>query len=193
MIFLMFATSCLSIALSGQKKINWLEWEEALELSRTSNKKMIVDVITPWCGWCKKMDASTFSTPHVIDYINENYIAVKFNAEISEDIIFNNKVYKLITGFGRRKYHELAFEIMNGKISYPTIVFLDESLDVIQPLPGFKSAKDMELILNFFAGNHYLNTPWQKFAQAFKSPNYPKGKAVTPASIQPNVQTVGNQ
>jgi len=191
LVFLFLVSSALAVGLTAQQKINWLSWEEALIQQKNTKKKIVVDVVTEWCTWCKKMDSSTYLEPHVINFINENYVAIKFDAEQKEDIIFNNNIYKLVTGFGKRKYHELAFEIMNGKISYPTLVFLDEDLEVIQPIPGYKDAQTIEMILNYFAYNHYKDVPWKKFTQTFSSPNYQS--RTSPKSVQPPVQTVKNR
>ncbi|MBT8231494.1 MAG: DUF255 domain-containing protein [Saprospiraceae bacterium] len=176
----------------AQKKVKWLTWEEALEKNQVEKKKIMVDVYTDWCGWCKKMEKSTFSTNVISEFINENFYPVKFNAEQKADIIFNNKVYKYVGGFGRRGYHELAKEILRGKMSYPTVVFIDSNLDVIQPIPGFQDAKTFEMIMNYFEGNHYQKTPWRQFTMNFKSEHFPS-QTITPKDLQPRVQTVRNK
>ena len=37
------------------------DWEKARDLAKESNKILIVDFYTEWCGWCKVMDKNTFS------------------------------------------------------------------------------------------------------------------------------------
>ncbi|MBT8190138.1 MAG: DUF255 domain-containing protein [Bacteroidia bacterium] len=160
----------------GQSKVNWLTWEQAVEKNMKEKRKIVVDVYTDWCGWCKKMDKYTFQTEFIADYINEHYYAVKFNAEQKEEINFNGKVYKYVSSFGRRGYHELASEILNGRMSYPTVVFLDENQNVIQPIPGYQDAQTFEMIMTYFAENHYQSVPWQKFTRSFKSQNYPSAQ-----------------
>jgi len=134
----------LTISVVGQEAtvetIEWLTWEEALERNKTEKRKIIVDVYTQWCTWCKKMDERTYKRENITKQINEDFYAVKFDAEQKEDIIFNNKIYSYVKGFGKKGYHELAQEIMNGRMSYPTTVFIDEDLNVIQPIPGFQGA-----------------------------------------------------
>jgi len=181
-----------AFSLNSQAKVNWLSWSEALELNQKEKKKIMVDIYTPWCGWCKKMEKTTFSTPNIADYVNENYYAVKFNAEQKEDIIFNNKLYKYIGNFGRRGYHELAFEIMRGKMSYPTVVFIDENQNVIQPIPGFQNAKNFEMIMTYFAENFYKAVPWQKFTEAYSKGAIKAKTPVSPKDIQPAVSPVKN-
>ena len=148
-------------------KIEWHSWEEALSLSEKEPRKIFVDVYTDWCGWCKRMDKATFQQSHIADYMNEKFYAVKFNAESKEDIVFNGKTYKYVKN-GARGYHELAAEIMRGRLSYPTIVFLDENLGVIQPIPGFKDPEQFELIMTYFGENEHMKTPWEVYQKQYK-------------------------
>ena len=103
-------------------KINWMTLEEALEKSKTEKRKIFVDVMTDWCGWCKRMDETTFTDPAVAQYLNEHFYAVKFNAEQTNDIVFQNKTYHFKSSNGRG-YHELAAEWLNNRLSFPTSVF----------------------------------------------------------------------
>ncbi len=171
----------------GQDQIQWLTWEQALEKNKIEKRKIIVDVYTQWCTWCKKMDQRTYRRPEIVEQINQEFYAIKFDAEQKEDIIFNNKIYKYVSTFGMKGYHELAQEIMNGRMSYPTTVFIDEDLNVIQPIPGFQGSITFKMILDYFSGNFYTHTPWHKFEKGYQQKN-----AITPKAIQPTVQPVNN-
>lgn len=151
------------------KHINWVSWEEAIELSKHEKKKIFIDVYTDWCGWCKKMDSNTFQESHIAAYINKHYYAIKFNAEQREAIELNGKVYKFVKS-GRRGYHELAATIMRGKMSYPTIVFLDEEYEILQAIPGFRDVETFEMIMTYFGENHHTETPWKKYSGNYVSP-----------------------
>jgi len=148
-------------------KINWMTWQQAQEAQKKNPKKIFVDVYTEWCGWCKRMDATTFSNAEIISYMNENYYAVKFDAEQKEPITFNGKEYKFVAQ-GGRGYHELAAYLMNNKMSYPTTLYLDEKLDLLTPLPGYQEPPMLESVLNFFASNAYKTTKWEDFDANFK-------------------------
>lgn len=142
--------------------IQWMSWEEAQEAMAKEPKKIVVDIYTDWCGWCKRMDAATFQQNYIAEYINENYYAVKFNAEQKEDIEFQGKKFKFVDN-GRRGYHELAANIMNGRLGYPTIAFLDEEMNVIQAIPGYKGPEEFEQIMTYFAGDHHKKVSWDKY------------------------------
>lgn len=152
-----------SLAVMAQERIQWLTWEEAIALSNEEKRKFVVDVYTDWCRFCKKMDTATFQDPNVTEYINENYYAIKFNAEQREDIRLHEKVYKYVRPAGQRGYHQLAAEITFGKLSYPTVVFLDEEMQVIQPIAGYKEADFLELVMKYFAEDHHKTTAWKQF------------------------------
>lgn len=158
-----FMNSCMA-----QDHINWVNWDQVPKLMKNQKRKIVVDIYTDWCGWCKRMDATTFKDPRIVKYVNKNYYAVKFNAEQKEDINFKSKIFKFVAN-GRRGVHELAIEITNGQLSYPTFVFMDEELNTIQPLPGYQDADTFEIISNYFGGNHYKTTPYQSFQEKFKS------------------------
>ena len=170
----------VTTSLSGQKKIKWLSWEEAVEKSSIEKKKIVVDIYTRWCGWCKKMDKSTFMDEFIVEYVNENFYPVKFDAEYKEIINFNGKEYKYVKK-GRRGYHELAAELTKGKLSFPTIVFLDEDLNVLQPIPGFQDNERFELIVTYFSGDHFKYTPWRRYTR-----NYSRETFAYPATTRKN-------
>jgi len=149
-------------------QVQWMTVEEALEKSKTEKRKIFVDVFTDWCGWCKRMDETTFSDPAVAQYLNANYYPVKFNAEQQEDIVFNNKTYSFRKN-GARGYHELAAELLNSRLSFPTVVFMDESLHVIQPIPGYLEALKLEAILNYFGTDSHKTTPWETYERKFSN------------------------
>jgi thioredoxin-related protein len=134
------ATDTSELPSSTKAAINWVSLEEAEKLVKENPKKIFVDVYTNWCGWCKVMDRTTFSDPEIIEYVNENYYAVKLNAEDNAPIKFMGKTY---TGPEITR----AFKVTG----FPTIVFLDEKLNY-QPVPGYQKPKPFMNILQKFNG-----------------------------------------
>lgn len=110
------------------------------------SKKVIVDVYTNWCRWCKVMDEKTFTDAALIKYLNDNYYMVKFNAEIKEELTFKGKKYAY-KGNGRKGFNSLAAELTQGKLSYPSFVILDEQLNTLQVTRGFKNAQQFKQAL----------------------------------------------
>jgi thioredoxin-related protein len=148
-------------------KIKWLDIEEAAALNAKKPKKIFIDMYTDWCGWCKKMDAATFINPVIVDYMNENYYAVKFNAERKDTVLFKGKPYVNSNPSGTRSSHQLAMELLSNRMSYPSFVFLDENLNKVTTVPGYRKSPEFEAILNYIASNAYRIQKWEEFNSSF--------------------------
>lgn len=122
-----------------ENSIKWLTLEEAQELTEKEPRKIIMDVYTDWCGWCKKMDKTTFADEKVVDYVNKNFYAVKLNAEGKEKINFKGQEFTNA---------ELARALQVS--GYPTVVFFDETFSRFQPLSGYRQADEFRKILEAF-------------------------------------------
>ena len=147
----------------SQTEINWLTWEQAIEASKNDKKKVFVDVYTDWCGWCKKMDATTFKDSSVVNYMNTYFYAIKFNAETKDEIKIGSKTYKSSNTNKSRAPHELAQELLQGKLSYPTIIMLDENFNSLGPIPGFQSSQSLTPMLKFIGTDSYKSTTWENY------------------------------
>lgn len=123
--------------------LNWYKMEDLEHMKHIENKKILVDVYTSWCGWCKKMDSHTFTDPAVVDYLNKHYVLVKFDAEQRQPLIYQGEEYALVKA-GRRQTNRLAVKLLDGRIGYPTIVYLEGStLEKLKSSPGYKDAQKL--------------------------------------------------
>lgn len=149
------------------KRINWMTFEEAVKLNETAPKKIFIDVYTDWCGWCTKMDKTTFIDPAIVKYMNENYYAVKFNAEQKQPIEFMGYTFVNEAPEGaKRSTHQLAAALLQGKMSYPSYVFMNEKNQVITIVPGYSEAEEFIKILKFIGTDAFINTKWEDFSKS---------------------------
>ncbi len=168
---LLFAFPMLMMCQTAEKpkgQINWVSIEELDAKMAEEPRPVFIDVYTNWCGWCKKMDKDTFQNEKIAAYVNENFYGVKFNAERKDSITFQGRNYKFVQQ-GRRGYHELAAALLQGKMSYPNIVYLDKNGQYIAPVPGYRNAQDFEKFLKYFAGGHHTETPFEEWQKTFES------------------------
>lgn len=151
--------------------VKWMTFEEAVEKSKTVKRKIIIDVYTDWCGWCKVMDKNTFSDPEVAKLLNEKFYPVKFDAEQAADVQFNGTTYKFIPQ-GNKGTHQLAMALLNNQLSYPTVVFVEEDFKSVSPIPGFKKADEFHKMLVYFDSGYYKKGDAGKaeFEKVYKSP-----------------------
>lgn len=122
----------------SSSQLVWLTIEEANRIvSKGTDKKFVIDVYTDWCHWCKVMDKKTFSDPDVIAFLNENFHMVKFNAEQKESVKHKGKDYAWVSN-GRNGVNMLGPELLKGRLSYPSLVYLNQNLEPIAVSPGYK-------------------------------------------------------
>ncbi len=171
---LLLVVGCLmmSFTLPNQSEVRWLTLEEAMAQSKIHPKKIFVDIYTDWCTWCKKMEKFTFNNPYIANYINDKFYPVKIDAEMSQSVYFKGQNYIFRPGEGRkgRGVHELAIYLTRGRLSYPSVVFLDENLNNPQPVAGFQNPARMDMLLKFFGEDYYKYVDWNLFRQIYKSP-----------------------
>ncbi len=110
------------------------------------------------------MDKETFKDKSVAEYVNKTYYAVKLDAEQKEIIMLGTKKFQ-----SQGRTHELALALTNNQPSYPTIVFLDDKFQMIQPLPGYMKAKEFHEVITFIGGNYHKKEAFE----TYKAKTYP--------------------
>lgn len=165
------------IAIPGDEqpaKITWHSFQEAVALSKKEKKKIFIDVFTDWCGWCKVLDRNTFSNPVIIKYMNEHYYCVKLNAEMNDTIVFNNFTFTNPNPVVnpnpavRKTPHQLATSLLDNKMGYPSMVFLDENFNRLFYLQSYLTPDQLEPYVKFVGSNSYLTVKWEDYTKSFK-------------------------
>jgi len=159
------------ISTSDEKSpVNWMTFSEAVEASKKTPKPIMVDVYTQWCGPCKMMSKNTFGNEKIAKYLNEHFYCVKFDAESFDSVAFNGYVFKNNNPPGtQRPVHDFAVSILDGKLSYPSIVFLNEQIQRLQIMVGYYQPEPFEPIMKFFGSGKYKDTKYEDFEKTFVS------------------------
>ena len=154
-------------------EIEWISLQEAYNRTQKEPRKTIVDVYTAWCGWCKVMDKQTYTNPEVIDYLNKNFYMVKLDAETRQEITVGGTKYTFDEKSGA---NQAAVALLQGKMSYPTTVFLDTQYNMIQPLPGYLDAKAFHQIITYLGGDNYKKEPFDQYKEGTYKEMYKSAK-----------------
>ena len=157
---------------SAQEEVKWYSIEEAIQLASQEPRVLLIDVYTDWCGWCKRMDATTFSDPDVAAAMNKHFYPVKLDAEGKEDIVIGERTFKFVPS-GNRGYHEMAAIVTKGRLSYPTISYVDAQGRVLQAAPGYKTAEQFRVYLEYYSGDTFQNQTFEEFSTQYASREKP--------------------
>jgi len=172
---IVFLFTLLVVGSMSAQKINWMSMNEALAAQEKEPKKIFMDVYTKWCGPCKLLDKNTFSNKDLIEFVNENYYAVKFNAEGTEDITYQDFTYTNPNyqegRKGRNATHFFADALrLQG---YPSLVFFGDDGKLIQAIPGYKTPQQLEIYLKMIANDDYkelvTTEKWEAYQKKFKN------------------------
>ncbi len=185
-------SSAVEKRVQTKEAIHWVSFEKAVELAQKKPRHIIIDVYTSWCGPCKMMTKNTFENPQIAKYINKNYYAVKFDAESFDTVKFSintpdtirdkqGKFLKVGTKKQKVVYinpapkgtprspHQFANSILDGKLSYPSIIFLNNKIQRIDVIKGYHAPKEFEPIMKFLGSGAYNKAKYEEYLKTFKS------------------------
>ena len=144
-IFGMLLFSCISTA---QLKAH--SFEQVAELQKKQKRNIVVFIYTDWCQYCQVMKSATLGNDQVIKKLNEQFYFVSLNGEEKKDIRFNNHLFKYKPNGTNTGAHELAEALgtIDGKLTYPGLVLLNSSHEIIFQHSGFLNVKALHAILD---------------------------------------------
>lgn len=151
-VILFFAMAPLTA--QEEESVRWLSFEQLEDSLAVNSKKVFIDFYTGWCTYCRKMDKIVFTKPAVIDLLNEQYYAVRFDAESDSVVTFggqqlvNNQI-----GKNRAPLHQIAqlLALREGRFVAPTLVLLDEEFKVLSRHFEYMDSKKL---LKVLVSNH---------------------------------------
>ncbi len=148
----------VSVTTADVSGLEWMAIEHAVEKAPNANKKIVLDIYTDWCGWCKKMDKSTYANENVQKYLNEKFLVSKMNPEKEGKLTYNGEEYS---------YREFAQALQVR--GYPATAFLNEKNEVLTVLPGYLGPDDFMNVLKYFGEDIYLDTKWEDYKASAKN------------------------
>ncbi len=139
-------------------KIEWVTYDVGIQRAKKENKHVVVDFTTSWCGWCKKMEAETFSDSAVIKLMNDNFVSVKVIGDSERKLDIDG--YKI-------SEEDLTRQTF-GVRGFPAFAFLTAEGQSLGTLPGYRPKDQFVELLNFVKDKKYLEEMKQQEEQKQK-------------------------
>jgi len=121
-------------------EIKWYGFNDGYALSKKKKKLMLIDVYTDWCGWCKRMDRDTYMFGEVVEFVNKDFIAIKFNPELQATYNYEGKQ---LNGMELRNF------LGDNKITgYPATIFAHPKTNKRKLIIGYRNPDQMKAELS---------------------------------------------
>ncbi|WP_158233226.1 thioredoxin fold domain-containing protein [Reichenbachiella sp. 5M10] len=126
-ILLFFALVVSQGAVAQDSAIQWYSIEEAQVLAQENAKPIFVDFTAVWCGWCKKMDQTTFADAKVVKVMNEGYYPVRLDVDNGDTFVF-----------GGTSTTAKSMAQSMGVTGLPTMVVIAPSMESHHSIAGYQ-------------------------------------------------------
>ena len=127
----------ISTTISAQEKqaeIQWMDFETLEASLKLEPKPVFIYFYADWCVYCKKMEKHAFRNSEIQKILANDYYSVKMNAESTDSINFDGKVYiNEQAKTQRRGTHQIPLILAsrkNQKFSLPALLVLDENFRI---------------------------------------------------------------
>jgi thioredoxin-related protein len=145
---------------SAGQEIHWCrDYRTAWEEAHATGRPLLLDFGTESCFWCKKLDATTFRDPAIVETVNDGFVALHVDAN-REPVLVRTLRIK----------------------SFPTLVLAGPDGAVLGRVIGYTDAarfkqRLQEVLARIPASDQPLRD-YQEAAAAIAQPNYPRAIAL---------------
>jgi thioredoxin-related protein len=138
----------LLTAIAGHSQKSYAVTFTALpEKMAETPRPLLIKVYTDWCSICKIQDKKIEKDKELQAVLANQYYYLELNAESTEAVSFNGKVYRFIPHGVSGGIHELAMQLCNKQAAYPCWVLLSKDYKTRLLYNGLIQAKDLKHLL----------------------------------------------
>jgi thioredoxin-related protein len=140
---------------AGKSSPQWVPLDEAVKKAAGSSKYVFVEVYTDWCGYCRKLNATTLRAQPVLNELNKNFQSVRLNAESPKTVLWKGK-----------KVSERQMATNWGVTGFPTMLFLNGKGEIIGSYSAYADTKLMVSLLTYISsGAREKNVSFDAFLE----------------------------
>jgi thiol:disulfide interchange protein len=126
-------SSVLKPKATNANLVQWVSFDEAVQLAASSNKLILFDFTADWCSPCHDLDAEVFANPQLAREINASFIPVRIVDREQEE----GKNAPVVEELQRR------FAVR----AFPTIVFADAAGAERGRMEGFRAREEFQRVM----------------------------------------------
>ena len=130
-------------------QVNWIRLENLSDSLILKPKPVFVFIHAPWCGYCRMMEHNVFSDQELSNQLNSDYYCISLDAEMPDTLSYGGIDYPPEPQPNGKLINSLAKKIgaVDGKLNFPTCVFLDAKLIVQAQYTSYLKKSDLQHVL----------------------------------------------
>jgi thioredoxin-related protein len=118
--------------------VAWKKLDDAMDEGFRTKRPVFVMVHAPWCGYCRKMEATTFRDPAVTKLLATHFVSAKLDGESDNTVRWPPKRAVSEADIAQ------AFRIQG----FPTLLFLRSDRKELARVSSYLPANQMKMLLN---------------------------------------------
>ena len=160
-------------------EIHWISLAQANQILNdpaACRQKFYVFFDTDWCAACRMMERTAFATPELVNYLNDNFYCIQFNAELLDSVTFAGKK------FGKTQHkgwqcNAFAADYLGDFFGFPAHLILEQDGRKMSAAAGAKTAYEMMAMLTYFNEYHFITTDMNVYLNTYEPPSWKGRKA----------------
>ncbi len=145
-------------AVADGSLVEWPTFEEALVAASESGRIILIDVFSPTCPWCRKMQHEVYTDKKLQQYLYATFELGRIDITINTDTV-SYKDYRLSSAHLGAGF---------GATGTPTTIFLESTGDYITRLPGFHALDEFFDVLKFVGSESFREMSFEEFMEERK-------------------------
>jgi thioredoxin-like negative regulator of GroEL len=164
---------------AAAQQVKWVsDYNVARKEASEKGRPILIDFGTENCFWCKKLDLSTFQDPAVVALLNEQFVALKVDADRESTLTQTLRIQQ-----------------------YPTLVLAGPEGKILGVLEGYQEAsvlaEQLRKVANGYKTPDWMTRDFQEAAKAILASDYTRAvtllKGVTQDGKDRSVQVKARQ
>lgn len=159
-----------AMAASAQKTLPQPEWADFAKIiaADTQEKITMVYVYNTPCENCAVVEEEIFADSTIIKALQKEFIATRFFAASKEDVVYKDVNYSYTSFSENEGLHVLAVMLLNGRMGYPSLVFLDKNNEILNAHHAPKTSREVLTIFNYYTSGDYAKKPFDEWIKEQK-------------------------
>lgn len=135
--------------------IEWPPFETAVEKARVSGKLVLIDIFSPRCGWCRKLQTEVYTQADLQEFVFEHFELGRLDIDVIDDTV----------SFSGHELSSAHLAAGLGATGTPTTIFLEPTGGYITRLGGFHPYEDFFDVLRFIGTESFREMSFEDYVK----------------------------